>query len=117
MSKVTPFLMFQGNAEEAMNYYTSIIEESKITSIMRYGANGPGLPVYGVAEIGGELRPASRGDEPSSGLLLEGTIDIFARTLELSAMRDTAPRIYPASSGTITIPPGLGRHAVPISRE
>jgi predicted 3-demethylubiquinone-9 3-methyltransferase (glyoxalase superfamily) len=38
MSKVTPFLMFQGNAEEAMNYYTSLIEESEITSIIRYGA-------------------------------------------------------------------------------
>ena len=42
MSRVTPFLMFEGNAEEAMDYYTSLIEDSKITSIMRYGANGPG---------------------------------------------------------------------------
>jgi len=30
MEKVTPFLMFQGNAEEAMNYYTSLIEDSEI---------------------------------------------------------------------------------------
>jgi predicted 3-demethylubiquinone-9 3-methyltransferase (glyoxalase superfamily) len=42
MKKVTPFLMFEGQAEEAMNYYTSLIEESKITSITRYGAEGPG---------------------------------------------------------------------------
>ena len=42
MAKVTPFLMFQGNAEEAMNYYTSLIEDSKIINIIRYGANGPG---------------------------------------------------------------------------
>ncbi len=42
MMKVTPFLMFEGNAEEAMNYYTSLIEGSKITSIVRYGANEPG---------------------------------------------------------------------------
>lgn len=43
MSKVTPFLMFQeGKAEEAMNYYTSLIEDSKITSIVRYGANEAG---------------------------------------------------------------------------
>lgn len=42
MSKVTPFLMFQGNAEEAMNYYTSLIEDSEITSIIRYGANEAG---------------------------------------------------------------------------
>lgn len=43
MEKVTPFLMFQeGNAEEAMNYYTSLIEDSAITSIVRYGANETG---------------------------------------------------------------------------
>jgi predicted 3-demethylubiquinone-9 3-methyltransferase (glyoxalase superfamily) len=42
MSNITPFLMFQGNAEEAMNFYTSIIEDSEITKIIRYGANGPG---------------------------------------------------------------------------
>ncbi|NHM29928.1 VOC family protein, partial [Neobacillus terrae] len=39
MEKVTPFLMFQdGNAEEAMNFYTSIFEDSQITNIVRYGA-------------------------------------------------------------------------------
>ena len=35
--------MFQeGNAEEAMNFYTSIFEDSRITSIVRYGANQAG---------------------------------------------------------------------------
>ena len=43
MEKVTPFLMFQGGkAEEAMKYYISIIEDSEITSIVRYGANEAG---------------------------------------------------------------------------
>ena len=43
MEKVTPFLMFQdGKAEEAMEYYTSLIEDSEIKSITRYGAEGPG---------------------------------------------------------------------------
>jgi predicted 3-demethylubiquinone-9 3-methyltransferase (glyoxalase superfamily) len=42
MEKVTPFLMFEGNAEEAMSYYTSLVEDSKITSISRYGSEGPG---------------------------------------------------------------------------
>lgn len=43
MKKVMPFLMFQeGKAEEAMNYYTSLIEESEITTINRYGANESG---------------------------------------------------------------------------
>ncbi|WP_369899630.1 VOC family protein [Bacillus manliponensis] len=42
MQKVTPFLMFEGNAEEAMNYYTSLIEDSHIINISRYGANQQG---------------------------------------------------------------------------
>ncbi|KQU63175.1 3-demethylubiquinone-9 3-methyltransferase [Bacillus sp. Leaf406] len=43
MKKATPFLMFQNaDAEEAMRFYTSIIEDSEITSINRYGAEGPG---------------------------------------------------------------------------
>lgn len=43
MKSVMPFLMFQGGrAEEAMNYYTSLIDDSEITSIVRYGANESG---------------------------------------------------------------------------
>ncbi|XXM72390.1 VOC family protein [Lysinibacillus sphaericus] len=43
MQKVTPFLMFQdGNAEEAMKFYTSIVEDSEITNIVRYGADESG---------------------------------------------------------------------------
>ncbi|MCI1772968.1 VOC family protein [Paenibacillus lautus] len=42
MKSVTPFLMFQGNAEEAMNHYISIIEDSEIISITRYGPDQPG---------------------------------------------------------------------------
>ncbi|KAB7704095.1 VOC family protein [Bacillus aerolatus] len=40
--KITTFLMFDGQAEEAMNFYTSLFEESEIISIMRYGANQAG---------------------------------------------------------------------------
>ena len=43
MEKVVPFLMFQdGKAEEAMKFYTSLIEDSEITTIVRYGANEAG---------------------------------------------------------------------------
>lgn len=43
MKKATPFLMFQNaDAEEAMRFYTTLIEDSEITSIQRYGADGPG---------------------------------------------------------------------------
>lgn len=41
--KITTFLMFQdGNAEEAMNFYISLFDNSKIVNIIRYGANEAG---------------------------------------------------------------------------
>jgi len=42
MQKITPFLWFNGNAEDAMNFYTSIFKNSKIGRITRYGDAGPG---------------------------------------------------------------------------
>ena len=42
MQKITPFLWFDGKAEEAMNFYTSTFKNSKIGSIMCYGDAGPG---------------------------------------------------------------------------
>ena len=42
MQKITPFLWFDGNAEEAMNFYVSVFKNSKVVSVMRYGEAGPG---------------------------------------------------------------------------
>ena len=42
MQKITPFLWFDGKAEEAANFYVSIFKNSKIVSITRYGEAGPG---------------------------------------------------------------------------
>jgi predicted 3-demethylubiquinone-9 3-methyltransferase (glyoxalase superfamily) len=42
MQKITPFLWFNDNAEEAMNFYTSIFKNSKVLNIARYGEAGPG---------------------------------------------------------------------------
>ncbi len=44
MPKITPFLWFNDQAEEAMNFYTSIFKNSKISSVSRYGEGGPGQP-------------------------------------------------------------------------
>ncbi|HLK94079.1 MAG TPA: VOC family protein [Polyangia bacterium] len=41
MSKPTPFLWFDNNAEEAMNLYVSIFPNSKVLSTTRYPAGGP----------------------------------------------------------------------------
>lgn len=42
MQKITPFLWFDDQAEEAMNFYVSIFKNSKVASITRYGEAGPG---------------------------------------------------------------------------
>lgn len=42
MQKITPFLWFDGKAEEAANFYTSIFKNSKIESIARCGEGSPG---------------------------------------------------------------------------
>jgi predicted 3-demethylubiquinone-9 3-methyltransferase (glyoxalase superfamily) len=40
--KITTFLWFDGNAEEAANFYTSVFKNSRIRNITRYGESGPG---------------------------------------------------------------------------
>jgi predicted 3-demethylubiquinone-9 3-methyltransferase (glyoxalase superfamily) len=40
--KITTFLTYDGQAEEAMNLYTSVFPNSKVTSTRRYGEAGPG---------------------------------------------------------------------------
>jgi predicted 3-demethylubiquinone-9 3-methyltransferase (glyoxalase superfamily) len=42
MQKITPFLWFDNQAEEAMNFYTSVFKNSKKGRISRYGKAGPG---------------------------------------------------------------------------
>jgi predicted 3-demethylubiquinone-9 3-methyltransferase (glyoxalase superfamily) len=42
MQKITPFLWFDGKAEEAMNFYVSIFRNSKVLKVVRYGDAGPG---------------------------------------------------------------------------
>jgi predicted 3-demethylubiquinone-9 3-methyltransferase (glyoxalase superfamily) len=42
MQKITPFLWFNDQAEEAMNFYVSIFKNSKVGKVSRYGEAGPG---------------------------------------------------------------------------
>lgn len=42
MQKITPFLWFDNQAEEAANFYTSIFKNSKVVKVARYGEGGPG---------------------------------------------------------------------------
>ena len=41
MQKVTPFLWFDGKAEEAMNFYISLFDDAKVIHVTRQGESGP----------------------------------------------------------------------------
>ena len=42
MPTVTPFLMFEGQAQQAMDLYTRVLPDSEILDVERYGPDGPG---------------------------------------------------------------------------
>jgi len=56
--KITPFLWFDNQAEEAVNFYTSIFENSKIGSAARYdeeGSKAAGRPKGSVMTVAFQL--------------------------------------------------------------
>ena len=68
MQKITPFLWFDNQAEEAAKFYTSVFENSKVGKILRYdeaAAKAAGGPVGAVLtiefEIGGQKFTALNG--------------------------------------------------------
>ena len=61
MQKITPFLWFDGKAEEATKFYTSIFRNSKIGRVLRYGEEA--------AKISGS------GQTPASVLTIEFEIE------------------------------------------
>ena len=42
MQKITPFLWFDTQAEEAANFYVSVFKNSRVNTVARYGDTGPG---------------------------------------------------------------------------
>jgi predicted 3-demethylubiquinone-9 3-methyltransferase (glyoxalase superfamily) len=67
MPKITPFLWFDNNAEEAMNFYVSIFKNSKIVSLQRFknaGPDGKGDVVTGSFELDGRRFMALQGGPP-----------------------------------------------------
>jgi predicted 3-demethylubiquinone-9 3-methyltransferase (glyoxalase superfamily) len=50
MQKITPFLWFDYQAEEAANFYVSLFKNSKVLNVARYGEAGPG-PVGSVMTV------------------------------------------------------------------
>ena len=44
MQKIKTFLMFQGDAEAAINHYLPLFEHAQVVSLTRWGPDGPGTP-------------------------------------------------------------------------
>ena len=64
MQKITPFLWFNDNAEEAVNFYTSIFKDSRINGVTHYGEAGPrpaGSVMTVAFEIEGQVFTAING--------------------------------------------------------
>jgi predicted 3-demethylubiquinone-9 3-methyltransferase (glyoxalase superfamily) len=58
MQKITPFLWYDNNAEEAANYYVSVFKNSKVKNVTRYeeeGAKASGRPAGSVMTVEFEL--------------------------------------------------------------
>lgn len=57
MQKITPFLWFDDNLEEAMNFYASVFKNAKIGNVSRYGDAGPrpkGMVMSATFELEGQ---------------------------------------------------------------
>ena len=54
LQKITPFLWFDHEAEEAARFYTTVFENSRIEAVTRYGESGPG-PKGSVMTVAFEL--------------------------------------------------------------
>ena len=58
MQKITPFLWFDSNAEEAVKFYLSVFKNGKIHTLSRYPEDGPGT-AGAVMTIAFELKASS----------------------------------------------------------
>jgi predicted 3-demethylubiquinone-9 3-methyltransferase (glyoxalase superfamily) len=64
MNKITPFLWFDNQAEEAMNFYVSLFKNSKILNVSRYGEGAPvpaGTVMSATFELDGQTMMALNG--------------------------------------------------------
>ncbi|HJW40401.1 MAG TPA: VOC family protein [Rhizomicrobium sp.] len=55
---MTPFLMFEGRAEEAIRFYVATVPHSELVAITSWAEGGPGTPgkvMRGSARIGGQV--------------------------------------------------------------
>jgi uncharacterized glyoxalase superfamily protein PhnB len=98
MGKITPFLWFDGNAEEAVNLYLSVFENSKVTNVNR---SQDGAVFSMTFELDGQEFMALNGGPMYR---LPGDVRALVRLMTVSrlspdaehALRELAPRVLGA---------------------
>src|SRR5437868_13958356 len=92
MQKITPFLWFDTQGEEAAKFYISIFRNSKITGTTRYGEAGPG-PNGAVTTVAFNL------DGQESAALKRRPQFKFTEPVSVVAYRDTHQEADPPPEG------------------
>lgn len=126
MQKITPFIWFQGQAEEAMNFYVSLLPDSKITSIERYTGD-QGIPdedklkgkvLTGVFELAGQQFMCLDG---GSVFELTGAISLMLRCKDQAELDEIWDKMLdggsPIQCGWITDKFGVTWQIVPQSMD
>ncbi len=57
MQKIVTYLWFDGRIEEALEFYTSLLPDSRVVEIIHYNAVGPGSPdeiMFAIFELAGQ---------------------------------------------------------------
>jgi predicted 3-demethylubiquinone-9 3-methyltransferase (glyoxalase superfamily) len=79
--QIAVFLMFHGNAEEAMNFYVSLFEDGEVLQVIRARAEDPGWVEgtlqYGIFTIAGQQLVCSNTPPPDSPLYKTAPWDEF----------------------------------------
>jgi predicted 3-demethylubiquinone-9 3-methyltransferase (glyoxalase superfamily) len=104
--KVTTFLMFEGDAEEAVRFYTSLFDDAEVTRIERFGPEGPGAEgkvLHATFTLGG--RPFIAFDSPAPhGFTFTPAMSLFV----MCESEAEFERLYEAlvEGGEVAMPPG-----------
>ena len=105
MAELSTFLMFQGKAEEALNFYVDTIPGSQIDSIQRFGPEGPGAEgtiMLALFQLAGQ--PMRMTDSPAvHDFDFTPSVSLFFETKEADEFETITATL--AEGGSFMMPP------------
>ena len=105
-TRITPFLMFEGRAEEAMNFYVSLFPDAKIVTVKRYrkgGSGREGTIEQAVFEIAGQRLMCI--DSPAKhAFTFTPSISLFVQCTSESQIEEITKKL--SENGTALMPLG-----------